>query len=108
MTNFLTSAAKTGASPEGGPRNEDITHGTAFTIAVVEASDAGAVTWTKPDDFEMDSNNPLKGMAGLHPKCFPGPLLPTDRCASFSATIDREVLEGLFSCNGGEAVEGKF
>ena len=36
----------------------------------VEVSDAKAVPWTKPDDFEYDEKNPLKGLVGLRPDGF--------------------------------------
>jgi type II secretory pathway pseudopilin PulG len=39
--------------------------GTSRTIMVVEASPDKAVPWTKPEDWEMDPNNPLKGLGGL-------------------------------------------
>ena len=32
---------------------QDITDGTSNTIFVVDASDAAAVTWTKPDDWDI-------------------------------------------------------
>ena len=85
----------------------EITDGTAFTIAIVEAADEKAVIWTKPDDFEMDSGNPLRGLVGLHPSVFLA-AFADGSVRELSATIDREVLKGLFSRNGGEAVEGKF
>ena len=39
-------------------------------IMTVEVSDARAVTWTKPDDFEYSEENPLDGLIGLRPSGF--------------------------------------
>ena len=107
-TNYLTVSGENTVFPgKEGVRVQDITDGTAFTIAIVEASDEKAVIWTKPDDFEIDNDNPVKGLAGLHP----GVILAGFADGSvhtLSATINPEVLRGLFSRNGGEAVQGKF
>ena len=63
-TNYLTvRGEKTIFSGGKGARIADIADGTSNTIMVVEAADEKAVPWTKPDDFEYDENNPLKGLA---------------------------------------------
>ena len=36
-----------------------------YTIMTVEASDAKAVVWTKPDDFGYDEKKPMAGLVGL-------------------------------------------
>lgn len=107
-TNYLTVRGENTVFPgKQGVRIAEITDGTAFTIAIVEAADEKAVIWTKPDDFEIDNKNPLKGLAGLHP----GVILvgfADGSVHTLSAVMDPEVLRGLFSRNGGEAVQGKF
>jgi len=107
-TNYLTVRGENTVFPgKQGVRMADITDGTAYTIAIVEASDEKAVIWTKPEDFEIDNNNPLKGLVGLHP----GVILvgfADGSVHALSAAMDPEVLRGLFSRNGGEAVQGKF
>ncbi len=107
-TNYLTiRAANTVFPGNQGVRMADITDGTAFTIALVEASDEKAVIWTKPDDFEVDSDNPLKGLTGLHPSVFLA-AFADGSVHPLSTGIDSEILKGLFSRNGGEVVRGKF
>jgi hypothetical protein len=41
---------------------KEMTDGTSNTIAVVEADENHAVIWTKPDDIEIDLNDPQKGL----------------------------------------------
>jgi hypothetical protein len=75
--------------------------GTANTILFVEADDAHAVIWTKPEDLAVDLNNPQKGL-GRHfgPGFLVGML---DGSARFvSAYVDKATLKALFTRNGGE------
>lgn len=45
-----------------GSKLQDITDGTANTIAFVEANVDQAVEWTKPDDWQFDRQHPTKGL----------------------------------------------
>lgn len=45
-------------------RIQDITDGTSNTIMVVEADDAHAVEWTKPEDLKVDAKQPFAGIGG--------------------------------------------
>ena len=47
---------------------QDVTDGTSNTIFVVDASDAAAVTWTKPDDWDISVELKLQSLFGHHPK----------------------------------------
>jgi hypothetical protein len=52
--------------PQGWTRKvaiDDIADGTASTILLVEAAPERSVLWTKPDDYEVDLQNPAAGLA---------------------------------------------
>ena len=104
MTNYLTIRGKDTAFPgkeKIGLR--DITDGTSKTIMAVEAADAKAVIWTKPDDFEYDPRNPMAGLVGLRSGGFNAAFC--DGSVRFiSSFIDLDVLKCLFVRNDGEAV----
>ncbi len=71
-TNYLTVRGERTVFPGPGKNVgfAQITDGTSNTIMTVEASDQRAVIWTKPDDFEYDPKDPLKGLVGLYPDGF--------------------------------------
>lgn len=70
-TNYLTIRGEGTIFPGNkGVGFGEIVDGMSNTILTVEASDEKAVVWTKPDDFEFDADNPLKGLAGLQPGGF--------------------------------------
>jgi hypothetical protein len=52
----------------GGPERrlfpKDFPDGTSNTIFIVEADDAHAVPWTKPEDLKVDLENPQRGLGG--------------------------------------------
>jgi hypothetical protein len=47
-----------------------IIDGTSNTIAIVEANDAAAVVWTKPEEWVPDAKDPFKGLVGVRPSGF--------------------------------------
>ena len=61
---------------------KDVTDGTSNTIMIVEANDAAAVEWTKPDDLKVDPKDPFKGLIGHYERGTSPPRSPTDRCGS--------------------------
>jgi hypothetical protein len=106
-TNYLTPRGKgtmfPGKDEEGKISFASVLDGTSNTIMVVEASDEKAVIWTKPDDYEFDPMNPIRGLAGLR-----GDVILA-ACADGSvhklgAEIDAEMFRRLFLRNDGEVV----
>ena len=89
-------------SPQG-TRMADITDGTSNTAMVVEANDESAVIWTKPDDFEPDPENPLKGLLGTRPEGFLM-LLCDGSVQLIRATLDPEMLNRLYTRSDGNPI----
>jgi type II secretory pathway pseudopilin PulG len=82
-----------------------ITDGTSNTIMVVQVNDDRATTWTKPDDWELDEQYPLKGLAGsMHPGVF-GAGYADGSIRNISESIDPTVFKGLLTRAGGEVVQ---
>jgi prepilin-type processing-associated H-X9-DG protein len=86
-----------------GMRFRSITDGLANTVLAVEADPERAVVWTNPNDFNVDSKQPLSGLGGLRPGGFNA--LFADGHVSFVAnSVDPQMLRALFTYAGGEAV----
>lgn len=84
-------------------RISSITDGTSNTIMVLEANDATAKTWTKPDDF-VPPMDPGAGLVGLRRKGFLA--VCCDGAAhKFKETIDRDALKNIFNRRDGVAVD---
>ena len=101
-TNYLTIRGKDTVFPgRRGTSLMEITDGTSSTIMTVEASDANAVIWTKPDDFDDDQRDPVRGLVGLWPDGFLVGL--ADGSVRFtSSSIDPTVLKAFFKRNAGK------
>ncbi|MEX0938437.1 MAG: DUF1559 domain-containing protein [Pirellulales bacterium] len=83
----------------------DIHDGARQTILIVEVAPENAVIWTKPDDLELDLENPLEGLGfGIH-----GPGFTCVHCEGSGhfhpQTTDPSVLKALFTRAGGEPVQ---
>jgi hypothetical protein len=66
-TTYLLPVGKEAAFKDGpeGPRvPADFPDGTSNTILIVEADDAHAVPWTKPEDLKIDPEHPERGLGG--------------------------------------------
>jgi hypothetical protein len=86
-----------------GTRFAQIRDGLSNTIAVVEASSSAAVIWTKPDDFEPNDQDLLKGLVGLHAGGFSVGIC--DGSVQFiSRQIDKVTLKAMFTKAGGEPI----
>ena len=83
---------------------ESVSDGTSNTIAIVQVNDDRSTTWTKPDDWEPDSQNVLKGLTGsMHPGTFmagfsDGSIRPV------SEGVDHGQFKAMLTIAGGEAV----
>jgi hypothetical protein len=103
-TRYVTLRDKDSAFPgKDGLKFVDITDGAAHTIMAVEADEAHAVIWTKPDDLEF---NPKKSGAGLTGQPARGFLAACcDGSVHFIAdSIDTDVLRDLVNRHDGNAV----
>ncbi len=88
-----------------GIKMKQITDGTSNTIAIVQVNDDRAITWTKPDDWEFDAKNPMKGLAGsMHPGTSHAGLAD-GYIHAISKDIDPDVFKKLLTIAGGEEVE---
>jgi hypothetical protein len=84
-------------------RIKDVTDGTSKTIMVVEADDERAVVWTRPDDLEIDEQNPIAGLVGLRDGLFLAAFCDGS-VHMIPNTVDSETLDRLFIRNDGHAV----
>jgi hypothetical protein len=86
-----------------GVRVADVADGTSNTIFVVDADDARAVPWTKPQDLDFDPADPARG---LSTRFGDGYLLGfADGSVHFlPRKVSKADLRALFTRNGGEVV----
>ncbi len=107
-TNYLAVRTESSAIVESdsklGRRIRDILDGTSMTIWIVEVDDDQAVEWTRPDDFEPDANNPMKGLGGLIPDGFVVGFLDGSTTLLPTAT-PIEKLRAFFTVAGGEPIQ---
>jgi hypothetical protein len=80
-----------------------ITDGISNTIMIVETDPDQAVTWTQPDDWELDTN-PARGLGQLRPGGFCA--LFCDGSVQFIRTdTGTENLRRLFVCDDGQLID---
>jgi hypothetical protein len=103
MTNYVTIRGKETMFPAGMKTSmAHVRDGTSKTVMVLEVSDERAVIWTKPDDFEPDKEDPLKGVVGLRDGKFMV-LFADAAVRTLSAPIDKDTVRAMFTRAGGEA-----
>ncbi len=83
---------------------QHVLDGTSNTIWLVEAAPEHSVIWTKPEDMEIDSADPLAKIISEGTKRFPAGFLDGS-VRSISATITKELANALISVNGGELID---
>jgi hypothetical protein len=87
-----------------GLKMTQVSDGTSNTIALVEADDDRAVTWSKPEDITIDSKDPLAGLLGHYGDGFHAAM--ADGSVRFiKKSIAPETLWSLFTRAGGELIE---
>ncbi len=87
-----------------GRRIRDFRDGTSNTILVVEANKMAAVIWTKPDDIEIDFDDPIKDLKGARTGGFL--VLLCDGSVRFiSDNINIATLKALLTRAGGEVID---
>jgi hypothetical protein len=81
----------------------NITDGLSNSIMVMEVGRDNAVIWSKPDDIEIDLDDPLEGMGNVHQGGFH--VLMGDGAVRFVAnSIDPDLFKGLLTSAGGEVI----
>jgi type II secretory pathway pseudopilin PulG len=87
-----------------GRKMATIGDGTSNSIAFVQTGDAGAVIWTKPQDWEPDADDLMKPFDPLHPGGFLAGFCD-GHVAFIGYDIDPSAFEALLTVNGGETVD---
>jgi Protein of unknown function (DUF1559) len=103
-TTYLTPRGKATIFPGSeGIKIQKITDGTSNTIFVVDAGNDHAVTWTQPEDWNVDPQPNLKGIFGHHPDGTSFGF--ADGSVRFiKETVDPKVFELLLTRDGGEVI----
>ena len=83
-------------------RFRDVTDGLSNTVMVFEADASKAVEWTKPEDTEIDLEDPVAAMSDLGATF--SVLLGDGAVRAIPRTIDAETLKKLLTRSGGEVV----
>jgi hypothetical protein len=87
-----------------GIKIQDITDGTSNTIMVVDAGDDAAVTWTKPDDWEVAPEFQTRGLFGHHTGGTEF-LLGDGSVRFLKEKVAPKLLHALTTRNGGEVID---
>ncbi len=92
-----------GLSPTGVRGFQHFTDGTSNSILVVEVNRDLAVPWSKPEDVNLDADNPVELMGNSHAGGFN--IGMADGSVRFiSSAIDIALFKALLTCDGGEPV----
>ncbi|NOY41758.1 MAG: DUF1559 domain-containing protein [Planctomycetes bacterium] len=89
---------------EKGRHFAGILDGTANTLMLLQVNDQRVATWTKPEDWELDPKDPLKGLAGsMHPGIFMAGFFDA-HIQAISENIDPEVFQHMLTISGREVI----
>jgi hypothetical protein len=80
----------------------EFTDGTSNTILIVQADEAHAVEWTRPEDLKIDLDSPAAGLDGSSGAYVVG--LADGTVHHVKPTISKETLRAAFTANGGEVL----
>lgn len=87
-----------------GRSTASITDGTSHSLAIVQTGDAGAVIWTKPDDWKVDEANLMQPFDPLHVGGFLTAF--ADGSVRFIVdAIDPAIFKALLTVTGDEPIE---
>jgi hypothetical protein len=75
------------------------------TIAILEVPDEKAVIWTKPDDYQIDLDNPLKGLVRKNQNGFTVVLFDGSARRIITETMTKEKFIKLLTHAGGEVID---
>jgi hypothetical protein len=78
----------------------DVRDGVSKTIGLVEVDPQHEVIWTKPDDWEVDLNEPMKGLNGNPGNSFLAGFMD-GKAKALPKSIDKEVLRRLLQAADG-------
>jgi hypothetical protein len=85
-----------------GTKITTITDGTSNTIMTLEVDDDHAVTWTKPDDLQVDLKDPMKGLGKDHGRFTAG--YADGSVHILTQKTAPEWMRALLTKSGGEAI----
>jgi hypothetical protein len=103
LTHYQTIRGKDTLFPGKDPTElSSVPDGMSNTILIVEADKP--TIWTKPDDFEYDPDDPLKGLEGVRESGFLA-VFADGHTLLITPDIDPEMLRRMFNKSDGQPVE---
>ncbi len=93
--------------PGNGERQQfgSIVDGTSNTIMIVEVDASESVPWTKPDDYQFDPNNPLRGLGNNRAQSLFLVGMVDGSTLILTKDISPKTLKAMMTTRGGEIVE---
>lgn len=103
-TYVLPAGAGTALDSKTGATFRDIRDGTSMTIMLVEVPPEGAVVWTKPEDWEVDMDDPFHGLRRTDRDYFAAAWCD-GRASIIRTDVKPEVLKAILTRAGSETVD---